>query len=206
MAGKLKQAVATVAIGTSLSITPAAGVTVADVYGYFSESAVGATSIRLPDFTSGQKRKVVVRLLVPASAPGNIEVAKVALNYVDVNKSHAAGSVNVTVAAAVTPDSTIVLTNRNKDVAAVAAHANALQAMRKASAFAQDGRRDEAEQNIEAAKAVLQKAEAEFGKNAELDQAMGEASAFEGALAAPAGSAPVNAAAKRIHAFSNSAR
>lgn len=204
--GELKQAVATVAIGTSLSVTPAPGVTVADVYGYFSEAAGGATSIRLPDFVSGQKRKVVVRLLVPASAPGNIEVAKVALNYVDVNKNHTAGSVNLAVGAAVTADSSVVLSSRNKDVEAVAAHANALQAMRKASAFAQDGRRDEAEQNLAQAKAVLEKAEAEFGKNAELDQAMGEAKAFEGALSAPAGSAAVNAGAKRIHAFSNSAR
>ncbi|HEY3448634.1 MAG TPA: VWA domain-containing protein [Myxococcales bacterium] len=204
--GELKQAVATIAIGSALTITPGAGVTVADVFGYFSEIGGGATSIRLPDFTSGQKRKVVVRLLVPASSPGNVEVAKVALTYVDVNKNHAAGSVQVAIGAAVTPDSTIVLTHRNKDVAAVAAHANALQVMRKASAFAQDGNAKEAEQNIEQAKAVLEKAEAEFGKNAELDQAMGEAKAFEGALAAPAGSAAVNAGAKRIHAFSNSAR
>ncbi len=204
--GELQQAVATVAIGSSLVVHPAPGVTVADVYGYFSELSGGATSVRLPDFTSGQRRKVVLRLLVPASSPGNVEVARVSLNYVDVNKSHAAGSVQVSVAASVTPDSTLALTSRNKDVAAVAAHAHALQAMRKASAFAQDGRHEEAERNLEVAKSVLQQAEADFGKTAELDKAMGEAQAFEGALSAPAGSAAVNAGAKRIHAFSNMAR
>jgi len=204
--GELKQAVATVAMGASVSITPSPGVTVADVYGYFSEINGTATSIRLPDFVSGQKRRVVIRLLVPAASPGNVDVAKVDLAFVDVTRNHAAGAVQVAVSAAVTPDSSLVASNVNKDVAAVAAHANALQAMKSASAFAQDGRHDEAEQKIDQAKAVLRKAEADFGKNAELDQAMNEAQQFEGALAAPSGSAAVNAGAKRIHAFSNSAR
>ncbi|MBI5549805.1 MAG: VWA domain-containing protein [Deltaproteobacteria bacterium] len=205
-AGELKQAVATVAVGPALTITPSPGVTVAEVYAYLWEPQGAATSVRLPDFTSGQTRKIVVRLLVPASSPGNLEVARVGLSYLDVTRNRAPGSVQVAVSAAVTPDSTLAANSRNKDVAAVAAHATALQSLRKASLSAQEGRRDEAETNLRQAQKVLQQAQSDYGKNAEYDQALGEAQAFEGALAAPAGSSAVNAGAKRIHAFSNSAR
>lgn len=203
---ELRQAVATVAIGPTLTVTPSPGVTVAEVYAYAADSQGGATAVRLPDFTGGQQRKVVVRLLVPATAAGNIEVARVGLAYIDVTRNHAAGAVQVGVHAAVTPDSTLALSSRDKDVAAVAAHASALQAMRRASAAAQEGRRDEAEQQLRSARVVLERAQADFGRNAQLDQALGETQAFEGSLAAPAGSPSVNAGAKRIHAFSNSAR
>jgi Ca-activated chloride channel family protein len=205
-AGELKQAVATVATSTSLAVIPSPGVTVAEVYSYITEAQGSTTSVRLPDFVSGQHRRVVVRLLVPASTPGQVEVARVALAYADVTHNRAPGSVQVAVSASVTNDSTLALSNRNKDVAAVAAHASALQSMRNASAFAQEGKRDEAEQQVRAAQVVLQKAEVDYGKNAEFDEDLGEAKNLEGALAAPAGSDAVNLGAKRAHAFSNAKR
>ena len=205
-AGELKQAVATVATSTSLSIIPAPGVTVAEVYGYLAEAQGGTTSVHLPDFTSGQRRRVVARLLVPASSPGQIEVARVGLAFSDVTRNRAAGSVQVAVGAAVTNDSTVALSNRNRDVAAVAAHESALQSMRRASGFAQEGRKDEAEAQVRSAQVVLQKAEADFGKNAEFDEDLGEANNLKGALDAPAGSEAINLGAKRAHAFSNAKR
>lgn len=205
-ATELKQAVTTVAVGATVTLTPRPGVTVAEVYGYLTEVSDTATTVRLPDFASGQHRRVVARLLVPASAPGHVEVVRVGLAYLDATRNRAPGAAEVVVGAAVTGDPTLALSARSKDVAAEAARAQALTAMRRAGSLAQEGRRDEAGTELRAAREAIQKAEGDIGKSPDLDEALLETNAFEGALAAPAGSVSLNAGAKRIHAYSNSRR
>ena len=79
--------------------------------------------------------------------------------------------------------------------------------MRQASALAQSGRRGEAEAKIQEAQGTLRKAVKSYGTNVAFEKDLDEAQAFEGAVAAPAATADTtNAASKRIHAFSNSAR
>jgi len=203
---ELKQAVATVAISPSLSITPLNGALVAEVYGYKAESLNGVTSVRLPDFSSGEHRKVVIRMLVPASAAGTVPVARVGLGYLDVTRNRAQGYAQVSIDAAVTTDPSVVAKNRNAEVASEAARVNALQTMRKASTSFSAGRADEAKRYLATAKTQLKKAQAEFGPSDDYREAMEEASVFEGALSAPENNEVRSQAAKRLHSFSRSMR
>lgn len=203
-AGELRQAVATVAIGPSLSIVPQNGATVAEVFGWTAETQGGMTAVRLPDFTSSQHRKVVIRMLVPAGTAGSMEVARVGLSYLDVTRNRAPGSAQVAVSASITNDYALATNNRNKDVAAVAAHADAVQSLRMAASYTQQGKRGEAEQQIRRAEVTLQKARASYGANKDFDDALNQAQQFEGALAAPGGD--TNMPAKRLHSYSNEAR
>jgi Ca-activated chloride channel family protein len=206
LGAELKQAMAAVAQSPTLAVVPLGGAAVAEVYGYLSETQGGVTTVRMPDFVSGQSRKVVVRMFVPANFPGTVEVARLSLAYTDLTRNRAPGAAQVSVHAAVTNDAALVQSHRNKDVGAVAAHANALQALRRAASATQEGRRAEAERELRQAEDILQKAQADFGPNDDFARALGEAKSFAGALAAPAGSAEANRGAKRMHSFSYEAR
>ncbi len=205
-ARELEQAVSTVAIGPALKITPQPGVIVAEVFGYLAESSAGVTTVRLPDFAGGQHRKVVARLLVPAQAEGLLDVADVGLAYLDVTRGRAPGMAQLSVKTSVTSDARLAVEKRDKDVAATAAHANALKVLRNAGISYSQGQRDQAAQYVKQAEAELRKAEAEFGPSDEFKQILGEAQVFEKSLQAPPSSAAGARAAKRVHSFSNTAR
>lgn len=203
---ELEQATRTVAVGTSLSFVPASGVSVAEVYGYLSEAQGGAILVHLPDFAAGARRSVVLRLAVAAERPGAMDIGRAALRYSDASRGGAPGAVQVSVGASATPDPALAQNSRNQGVAAEAVHASALQNLRSAGLSYKQGQRGEAERKAEAARQILRAAEATYGRSAELDKALVETEAFESSLSAPADSEVGNRAAKRIHAFSNSAR
>jgi Ca-activated chloride channel family protein len=203
---ELKQATQTVAVGPTLSFAPAAGVRVAEAYGYLAEAQSGVTTIRLPDFTAGQRRSVVLRLEVAADKPGTLAIARTALSFADATRGGTLGTAQVAISASVTPDPALAQSSRNKDVAVEAVHAGALQSLRSAGISYKQGKRDEAGRQTQEARKMLEKAEALYGHNADFDKALNETQAFEGAISAPADSEAGNLAAKRVHAFSNNAR
>ncbi|MFN7131799.1 MAG: vWA domain-containing protein [Myxococcales bacterium] len=199
---ELQQATRTVASSPVLTIRPKGG-TLQEVYGYLSEQDGGVMRVRLPDFAAGEHRKVVVRMLVPASSVGALAVADVSVDYADVTRDRAPATAALSVGATVTPDFQLAAQNRNKDVAAVAAHAEAVKGMREAGKQYAQGRRSEAEAAIRQARKKLEAAKSTLGSYEEFEQAEGEARAFEDAVQSYA--AP-SAAAKRIHSYSNQAR
>ncbi len=200
---ELQQATATVASGVQLTIRPSGNARLQEAFGYLAEQDGGAMQVRLPDFASGEQRKVVVRLLVPAEQIGALRVADLSLTYSDVTRDRAPATAGLAIGATVTPDYSLAMQNRNKDVAAVAAHADAVKVMREAGREYAQGRRTEAEKAIRKARQKLEAAKSAFGARDELSEAEGEVRAFEDAVqnyAAP------SAAAKRIHSYSNTAR
>jgi Ca-activated chloride channel family protein len=203
---EFKQTAATVASQPALAITPLHGAQIREVFNYLSEPSGAATAVRLPDFSSGQHRKVVVRLMVPAGAASLQDVAVVNLSYLDVTKNRAQAAANVKVAASITNDPALATSNRNKDVGAAAAHANAIQVMKKASGSYAQGRRDEAQRYIQSAREQLVRAEADYGASEAFDAAKQEATVFEGALAAPASPEAVSNSSKRMGYFANQKR
>jgi Ca-activated chloride channel family protein len=54
----------TVAVDASLELTPGAGVTIADAYGYRVDRAGSAVTVPIADLTAGERRKVILRLEV----------------------------------------------------------------------------------------------------------------------------------------------
>jgi hypothetical protein len=100
-ATELRDAGETVAITPTLELVPAPGARIEEVYGYLAEPRGAATAVRLPDFTSGQRRRVVVRMTVSAAALGPRDVAKVALRWLDATRDRTASSTSASVAAEV---------------------------------------------------------------------------------------------------------
>ncbi len=206
-AGELQQALSTVALQPRLTIAPLPGVQVAEVLGYLSEPQGAATVVRLPDFVSGAHRKIVARLLVPASAVGSLEVAQVSVSYQDVTRNRAPGSAQVAVRASVVSDQAFAANNRDKGVAAEVAQSNAVEAMRQASQLYADGNGADAQRFLDKAKKELKRGLAEFGPRQDYDSALKAADRFEGVMQnAPAASAVGNAAAKTLHSFANENR
>lgn len=202
-ARELQQATATVASGVQLTIRPSNGAAPQEAYGYLAESDGDALRVRLPDFASGERRKVMIRLLVPANQIGALHVADLRLDYADVTRDRAPATATVAVSATVTSDYGLAMQKRNHEVGAAAAHAEAVKSMREAGQRYASGQRAEAEVAIRKARKKLEAARSVYGASEALNQAESEVRAFEDAVQSYA--AP-SAAAKRIHSFSNSVR
>jgi Ca-activated chloride channel family protein len=82
-AGELRALEATVATATELRIEPAAGVEVAEVYGYESRRDGTATIVPMSDLFGGDVRKVVARLHLSPHAAGAESIVHATLAFKD---------------------------------------------------------------------------------------------------------------------------
>ena len=111
---ELQQLSSVVARQTELKLDLADGVVLHEVYGYDITRAQDGYSVLLGDLYSGETRKLVARVSVPAGAMGAVQVADVEVAHVDADAGtpHAA---SVAVAGTVTKDTRVARASVDKD-------------------------------------------------------------------------------------------
>lgn len=122
---------AVVAKGATLEIELEPGVELLDLYGYAFNREGNRVVVQLPDLFSGQDRKLIARLRVPASREGKVAVGKVTLAYVDVNSGRRE-SLTGDAEVVVTADRSLVEKGQDRDVLARAEQVKAAAAMNEA--------------------------------------------------------------------------
>jgi Ca-activated chloride channel family protein len=135
----LQQATTLVARDVKLQLTAQTGVDSIEVLGRPSTRQGNALVVTMPDFSAGQVERLVVR--VRTHAPGGavaMDVGGVQLTYQDVLAERPADS-NLTLAAAITHDSTLAMKNTDKDSLVVATRARSAQNLQRAAELAQKG-------------------------------------------------------------------
>ena len=112
---ELKTLMNTVARKATVTMTLEPGVELVEVFGYTYEQTGRKVTIRLPDIYGGQQRKIMCKLRVPSSSIGEISVARVELDFLDVN-SDSELSTATAARVRVTDDEDSVDRGKNKDV------------------------------------------------------------------------------------------
>ena len=132
-AGEIRAMQATVATHTQLRLEPAcAGVEILEVYGYDSRKDGGAQVVPMADLFGGDRRKVVVRLRVPAAAAGKLDVLSARLAYDDAaTGAHMVSAVALGVV--VTADADAVAAGADKDVMSQVVQVESARAKREAA-------------------------------------------------------------------------
>jgi Ca-activated chloride channel family protein len=102
-----------------------------EIYGYTYERLGNRVVIKLPDLFSGQKRKVMCKVRVPASREGKVAVGKMSLTFTDADsgKRHTLTSEAQVM---ITADEKLVEAGRDEEVLAKAEQVQAAQAMHSA--------------------------------------------------------------------------
>jgi Ca-activated chloride channel family protein len=144
---------ATAATDVTLSIQAAPGVVIADAFGYRTRREGNRTLISIADLTSGETRKVVLRLDVAANATGSMDIADIDVAFQPVGKSDIE---HVTFAsrAEVTCNRTSVLNNRNGQAIRHIERARTANAINQATVLYEAG-------DVAAAQAVIEQRETE---------------------------------------------
>jgi len=122
---------AVVAKGATLEIDLEPGVELLDLYGYAFNHEGNRVVVQLPDMFSGQDRKLIARLRIPAGREGKVAVGKVTLAYVDVDSGRRetlTGEAEVVV----TADRLLVEKGQDKEVLARAEQVKAAATMNEA--------------------------------------------------------------------------
>ncbi len=146
---ELKAMMKTAARNAVLRIKTAAGIELADVYGYAPGRDENGVTVGLGDLYGGQVRKVVMRLKVPASALGQRDLATVALGYRDVAADKLVQAERA-VAVTMTDDRAQVLASRDLRVLEMVETAQAAVSLDQAMRLVQSGRKVEAQKILEA--------------------------------------------------------
>lgn len=202
----LKQAGAMVARDVTLTLNLPEGVHFGEVLGRPATAQGSRVIVAMPDFSAGQVEKLVVRVRVAAPSMVNqaLDIAGVQLDYRDVLSEHAADA-NLKLAAMVTADPKVALSQLNKDAVIDATRAQTAVNTRHAAEFLSrgDGR---------GAAAELQKNEVLFddalveGEELKADRAQNKQ--FFGLTTAPAAAAPeqrsLNSKAMKVQSFRGS--
>ncbi|HEY4179708.1 MAG TPA: VWA domain-containing protein [Kofleriaceae bacterium] len=122
----------TVASNVTLTLTPTAGVTLDDAYGYATtRNPDGTLSLSLADLRDGEQRKVVVRTRVAKQELGAAVIANAKLDYRPIN-SQFFDDVTACVGATVVDDARAVADSVNPRAAAAIEEALSAQALEEA--------------------------------------------------------------------------
>ncbi|MCP3097707.1 VWA domain-containing protein [Myxococcus sp. K15C18031901] len=140
----LQQAATTVARDVTLTFTLPAGVSLGEVLGYNARQSGNQVHVALPDFSSGQLERVVVRLVVNGDSVGrSVRVTDLKLGYTDLIRNVGVEN-GAALSAMVTDRDEEVLAKQDKDATVYAARARSAVNLRKAAEALRDGRREEA--------------------------------------------------------------
>lgn len=146
----LTQAGTLVAQGVKLTLVPAPGVVLHEVFGRPSEQTGAGLTVTLPDFSAGQTEKLVVRLSVTAGhGAGTVGVTDAQLQYRDLLRM-SPGQERLALSSLVTDDEGLVRRSQNKDAVVFAARAQAASNTREAADALASG-------SVDRARAALQK-------------------------------------------------
>lgn len=140
---ELSTMAALAARGVEVSVELAPGWAVREVYGYRTEQRGSRLVIPVGDMAAQTRRQIVVRLGVPASAPGPLAALGAVLSYAapdgsDPREFHAALGVTAST------DATAVAARERRDVVEAAEAVLAAEARRQAAATFQSGNKGEA--------------------------------------------------------------
>lgn len=151
----LQQATTSVARNVELSFELPEGVMLGEVLGYRANQAGRTVRVALPDFSAGQVERVVARLTVTGSSPGQtVDVTGVKLAYMDLLKNGAVES-DARLSAMVTDRREEVVAKQDKEATVYAARARSAQNLQKAAEALQSGRKDEARAYIQQNQALF---------------------------------------------------
>jgi len=114
------------------------GVELLDLYGYAFEQQGRTVRVNLPDLFSGQTRRIICHLRVPAGREGKVTVGQVKLSYVDVDSGRSE-SVTGEAQVAVTSDDALVERGKDREVLARAEQVQAAATMNQAMKAYADG-------------------------------------------------------------------
>lgn len=159
----LQQATTAVARNVELSFELPPGTSLDEVLGYRAHQAGNTVRVALPDFSAGQAERVVARLHVTGTAPGqSVQVAGLRVAYTDllVQKNVEDAS---TLAAVATDVQEEVVRRQDKEATVYAARARSAQNLQKAAEAMSQGRKDEAKGYLSRNQALFQEAGAVAG-------------------------------------------
>jgi Ca-activated chloride channel family protein len=197
---------ATQAIASNVEITlaPAPGVRIEQVIGYPSQSQGPVTTIRVPDLSSGEKLKIVVKVGVTASQLGSVDVSQIGLSYTNIPGGRIAEAANVKLAASVTRDEPFALANRDRGVLEEATKAESGYAYMQAAKYLRDGENAKALGLLRDTRRVVQKRNA-YVKSADLSKFEKMFDSDEKEVARPMSADDLSNKTKSMSAFGNQA-
>lgn len=136
---EMKGMVATVARGLEMSLAPAGGVEVVNVFGYATSRDGAGAHARVGSLGAGQTREIVVRLRLPGTAPARLALGTLGLGFVDVSAGGAQRHIEVPLAVTVTDDVTVARASEHKDVTVRVAEVESAETMELAARAADRG-------------------------------------------------------------------
>jgi Ca-activated chloride channel family protein len=161
-AGELRSMQGTVATGAELRLSPAcAGVEIAEVYGYESRRDGNDVIVPLSDLFGGEKRKVLVRLKVPAGTNGAKALARTTLAF-DAAGGGGRKTAALDLGVEVSSDAQAVRASANVDVMSKVEQIEAARTMRDAAAAYDRGEVQEAQNLGRAQRAKTETRAAEY--------------------------------------------
>jgi len=202
--GEFNRATQAVASNVELTLAPQPGVRIEQIIGYPSQSMGVSSSIRVPDLSSGERLKVVVKLGVLPSHPGNIDIAQVGLHYINIPGGQIAESAKVELAASVTRDERFALGNRDRAVLEDATKAESGFAYMQAAKYLRDGENAKALDLLRGARRVVETRNA-FVKSADLSKFERMFDSEEKEVARPLSADDLSNKIKSMSAFGNQA-
>ncbi len=201
---ELNRATQAIATNVELSIAPAPGVRVEQVIGYPWENRGDEATVRVPDLSSGEHVKVVVKLAVNAARPGSIDVSQVGLRYTNIPSGRTAASADVRLAASVTADQRFAMENRDRAVLEEATKAETGLAYMEAAKYLRDGDTARARSVLGVMRATVQKRNA-YVKSADLSKFEKMFESDEQAVAAPMAPDALSDTTKKMSSFGSAA-
>jgi Ca-activated chloride channel family protein len=180
-ASELRRMTQVVGTEVALTVDLGPGVELLEVYGYDKSTVGDETTIFIGAIHGGERRKVVARVRIPDSNLTSVDVADVALRYVNAGDG-TAGLDRAELDALIVNDSTVAKGSIDKEVGVLAARA-AANSMRADSAQAYaSGDRRQAQQDIGASRSLLKRLADRYQTNAlddDMDEMKAQSAAFE---------------------------
>lgn len=176
-AGELESIGSTSAVDVTLSLQPAAGVTVLEVYGHRRVEEGGRVLIPVSDLSAGELRKVVVRLRVEAPQDGALDIATVEVGYRSPGDRQRRRE-QIVARAEVTRDAEVVLGSRDLEANRHIQRALTARAIDQATILSSEGKSDQAEQMLQVRAQAAASAALDLGDEglaAEIGDATGSA-------------------------------
>jgi Ca-activated chloride channel family protein len=180
-ASELRRMTQVVGTEVALTVDLGPGVELLEVYGYDKSTVGDETTIFIGAVHGGERRKVVARVRIPDSTLDTVDVADVALRYVNAGDG-GAGMARADLDALIVEDTAVAKGSIDKDVGVLAARA-AANSMRANSAQAYasgDSRR--AQRDIGASRSLLRRLADRYQTTAldeDIDEMDAQAAAFQ---------------------------
>ena len=200
---ELRRMFSTVAQNTVMEIAIEDGVDLKQVFGYTFTRKNDKVTIPLAEIFGGQKRSILLEVVVPLAKEGKVTVGQVTLNYDDVGAGLKPITTQLALGVTVTKNAKLVEQNRDRTVEERLGEVQVARAIERAADHLKNGRFGEAKKILRAQRAMTAGQATSLGGSKRLDDQVQALETlerdFEKAEEAPA-SAPSRATIKRAKA------